>query len=170
MFSVLCVQHLGLRAIIIDLIGQYWSRDLNTGLSLVNTGHVTSILDSHWSIIDNGSTSPHPHLFCFRTVRFVFVSISLVIQGVPQKVSFSLGGLLEKACLLCVGHPALYTSCVNHFPIHNIVISSGETQAYTLGDIGGHRCVVTKLPMTGHSREASIASGSTTTRQVLHSQ
>jgi len=40
----------------------------------------------------------------------------------------------------------------------------GETQAYTLGDIGGHRCVVTKLPMTGHSREASIASGSTTTR------
>jgi len=40
----------------------------------------------------------------------------------------------------------------------------GETQAYTLGDIGGHRCVVTKLPVTGHTREASIASGSTTTR------
>ena len=40
----------------------------------------------------------------------------------------------------------------------------GETQAYTIGDIGGHRCVVTKLPMTGHSREASIASGSSTTR------
>ena len=36
--------------------------------------------------------------------------------------------------------------------------------AYTVGDIGGHRCVVTKLPMTGHSREASIASGSSTTR------
>ena len=41
---------------------------------------------------------------------------------------------------------------------------SGESQAYTIGDIGGHRCVVTKLPMTGHSREASIASGSSTTR------
>eukprot|EP00092_Neocalanus_flemingeri_P048321 GFUD01055068.1.p1 GENE.GFUD01055068.1~~GFUD01055068.1.p1 ORF type:complete len:592 (+),score=166.29 GFUD01055068.1:563-2338(+) len=40
----------------------------------------------------------------------------------------------------------------------------GETQAYTVGDIGSHRCVVTKLPMTGHSREASIASGSSTTR------
>ena len=44
------------------------------------------------------------------------------------------------------------------------IINQGETQAYTLGDIGGHRCVVTKLPMTGHTREASIASGSTTTR------
>eukprot|EP00090_Calanus_glacialis_P045143 TRINITY_DN8213_c0_g1_i2.p1 TRINITY_DN8213_c0_g1~~TRINITY_DN8213_c0_g1_i2.p1 ORF type:complete len:565 (+),score=205.78 TRINITY_DN8213_c0_g1_i2:81-1775(+) len=40
----------------------------------------------------------------------------------------------------------------------------GETVAYTVGDIGSHRCVVTKLPMTGHSREASIASGSSTTR------
>merc|ERR1712106_709524 len=42
--------------------------------------------------------------------------------------------------------------------------TNGETQAYTVGDIGSHRCVVTKLPMTGHSREASIASGSSTTR------
>ena len=42
--------------------------------------------------------------------------------------------------------------------------SSGETQAYTIGDIGSHRCVVTKLPLTGHSREAAIASGSSTTR------
>jgi len=40
----------------------------------------------------------------------------------------------------------------------------GETQAYTIGDIGSHRCVVTKLPLTGHSREAAIASGSSTTR------
>ena len=44
------------------------------------------------------------------------------------------------------------------------LLTPGETQAYTIGDIGGHRCVVTKLPMTGHSREASIASGSSTTR------
>jgi len=45
-----------------------------------------------------------------------------------------------------------------------VIIFAGETQAYTVGDIGSHRCVVTKLPMTGHSREASIASGSSTTR------
>ena len=30
------------------LIGQYWSHDLNTGLWLVNTGHVTWILDCDW--------------------------------------------------------------------------------------------------------------------------
>merc|ERR1719461_2319252 len=42
--------------------------------------------------------------------------------------------------------------------------TNGETQAYTIGDIGEHRCVVTKLPLTGHSREAAIASGSSTTR------
>ena len=30
------------------LIGQRWSRDLNTGLWLVNTDHVTSILASDW--------------------------------------------------------------------------------------------------------------------------
>jgi len=40
----------------------------------------------------------------------------------------------------------------------------GETQAYTLGDLGPHRVVVTKLPRTGSTEEASIASGSTTTR------
>ena len=32
------------------LIGQYWSRDLNTAIWLVNTGHVTWILSSGWSI------------------------------------------------------------------------------------------------------------------------
>jgi hypothetical protein len=42
--------------------------------------------------------------------------------------------------------------------------SPGETQAYTIGDLGSRRCVVTKLPLTGHSREAAIASGSSTTR------
>ena len=33
------------------LIGQYSSRDLNTGLSLVTTGHVTWTLASHWSTL-----------------------------------------------------------------------------------------------------------------------
>lgn len=40
----------------------------------------------------------------------------------------------------------------------------GETQAYTLGDLGPHRVVVTKLPRTGSTEEASISSGSATTR------
>ncbi len=35
---------------------------------------------------------------------------------------------------------------------------------YTLGDLGSHRVVTTKLPITGHGRDALIASGSTTTR------
>ena len=36
---------------------------------------------------------------------------------------------------------------------------------YTLGDIGKHRVVSTKLPMAGgHSRDALIATGGTTTR------
>jgi len=42
--------------------------------------------------------------------------------------------------------------------------TNGEAQAYTLGDLGPHRVVVTKLPRTGSSEEASIASGSSTTR------
>ena len=33
------------------MIGQYWSRDLNTGLWLVNTDHSTWILVSDWSIL-----------------------------------------------------------------------------------------------------------------------
>ena len=35
---------------------------------------------------------------------------------------------------------------------------------YTLGQIGNHRVVSTKLPMTGRSRDALIATGGTTTR------
>jgi hypothetical protein len=41
---------------------------------------------------------------------------------------------------------------------------SGEANVYTLGDVGQHRVVTTKLPMTGNSRDAVIATGSTTTR------
>ncbi|XP_057375241.1 uncharacterized protein LOC130696178 isoform X2 [Daphnia carinata] len=40
----------------------------------------------------------------------------------------------------------------------------GESNIYTLGNIGQHRVVCTKLPTVGHTREALIASGSTTTR------
>jgi len=41
---------------------------------------------------------------------------------------------------------------------------TGEANVYTLGDLGKHRVVTTKLPMTGNTRDALIATGSTTTR------
>jgi len=40
----------------------------------------------------------------------------------------------------------------------------GEANVYTLGDIGGHRIVSTKLPMAGSSGNSLIATGSSTTR------
>ncbi|XP_045115385.1 uncharacterized protein LOC123506982 isoform X2 [Portunus trituberculatus] len=42
--------------------------------------------------------------------------------------------------------------------------SYGESNIYTLGNIGAHRVVCTKLPTVGHDRSASIAAGNTTTR------
>lgn len=41
---------------------------------------------------------------------------------------------------------------------------SGESNVYTLGNIGAHRIVSTKLPSIGSTREASIAAGNTCTR------
>ncbi|XP_055370770.1 uncharacterized protein LOC129605192 isoform X2 [Condylostylus longicornis] len=40
----------------------------------------------------------------------------------------------------------------------------GESNVYTLGNIGAHRIVSTKLPSIGGSREAMTAAGNTTTR------
>lgn len=40
----------------------------------------------------------------------------------------------------------------------------GESNVYTLGTIGNHRVVTTKLPSVGRSREAMTAAGNTTTR------
>lgn len=40
----------------------------------------------------------------------------------------------------------------------------GESNVYTLGNIGEHRVVCTKLPSVGHTREAMTAAGNTTTR------
>ncbi|OTF77999.1 UDP Phosphorylase-like protein [Euroglyphus maynei] len=40
----------------------------------------------------------------------------------------------------------------------------GESNVYTLGTIGQHRVVATKLPAVGNSRSAMIAAGNTTTR------
>lgn len=41
---------------------------------------------------------------------------------------------------------------------------SGESNVYTLGNIGAHRIVSTKLPSVGSTREAMTATGNTTTR------
>ncbi|XP_012269161.2 uncharacterized protein LOC105693664 isoform X2 [Athalia rosae] len=40
----------------------------------------------------------------------------------------------------------------------------GESNVYTLGNMGAHRIVCTKLPTVGHTREAMTAAGNTTTR------
>lgn len=45
-----------------------------------------------------------------------------------------------------------------------VVLFIGESNVYTLGNIGGHRIVCTKLPTVGHTREAMTAAGNTTTR------
>ncbi|XP_055327513.1 uncharacterized protein LOC129580836 isoform X2 [Paramacrobiotus metropolitanus] len=42
--------------------------------------------------------------------------------------------------------------------------TQGEGTVYTLGNIGPHRIVSTKLPAVGHDRAAIIAAGNTTTR------
>ncbi|XP_069121899.1 uncharacterized protein [Argopecten irradians] len=42
--------------------------------------------------------------------------------------------------------------------------SEGESNVYTMGYIGEHRVVSTKLPAIGHARAAQISSGNTTTR------
>ena len=44
--------------------------------------------------------------------------------------------------------------------------TQGEGTVYTLGNIGRHRVVCTKLPAVGHDRAAMIAAGNTTTRFV----
>jgi nucleoside phosphorylase len=48
--------------------------------------------------------------------------------------------------------------------IKKIYIILGESNVYTLGNIGAHRIVCTKLPTVGHTREAMTAAGNTTTR------
>lgn len=50
------------------------------------------------------------------------------------------------------------------FNIENKQLFSGESNVYTLGNIGAHRIVCTKLPTVGHTREAMTAAGNTTTR------
>uniref|UniRef100_K1PVV9 Uncharacterized protein n=1 Tax=Magallana gigas TaxID=29159 RepID=K1PVV9_MAGGI len=42
--------------------------------------------------------------------------------------------------------------------------TEGECSVYTVGFIGEHKCVSTKLPEIGQSRAAQISSGNTTTR------
>nr|CAD7460216.1 unnamed protein product [Timema tahoe] len=55
-----------------------------------------------------------------------------------------------------------YTTVVENFEAYNFLV--GESNVYTLGNIGAHRIVCTKLPTVGHTREAMTAAGNTTTR------
>lgn len=50
------------------------------------------------------------------------------------------------------------------FSNRNFVFILGESNVYTLGNIGAHRIVSTKLPSVGSTREAMTATGNTTTR------
>lgn len=51
----------------------------------------------------------------------------------------------------------------------NFSLVAGESNVYTLGNIGPHRVVATKLPAVGNSRSAMIAAGNTTTRLLGNS-
>ena len=65
------------------LIGQYWSRDLNTGLWLVNTSHVTGKLASYWSPEyqwGHGLCPDIKDLFYFNFLKFVFLLTSPVCR------------------------------------------------------------------------------------------
>lgn len=44
------------------------------------------------------------------------------------------------------------------------LLPTGESNVYTLGNIGAHRIVSTKLPSVGSTRESMTATGNTTTR------
>ncbi|XP_034942637.1 uncharacterized protein [Chelonus insularis] len=48
--------------------------------------------------------------------------------------------------------------------VPRVICRFGESNVYTLGNIGDHRIVCTKLPTVGHTREAITAAGNTTTR------
>lgn len=50
------------------------------------------------------------------------------------------------------------------FNLSTIVNIQGESNVYTLGNIGAHRIVSTKLPSVGSTREAMTAAGNTMTR------
>jgi len=44
------------------------------------------------------------------------------------------------------------------------ILRAGESNVYTIGNVGPHRVVSTKLPQIGRQMAAQISSGNTTTR------
>lgn len=48
--------------------------------------------------------------------------------------------------------------------IRTLFPHTGESNVYTIGNIGPHRVISTKLPMVGRELQAKISSGSITTR------
>jgi len=77
--------------------------------------------------------------------------------------------------LLSKTHPTIAIITVNYFEklavdamIENKITfvrqKIGESNVYTLGTIGSHHVVSTKLPLIGRTRTAQISTGSTTTR------
>ncbi|XP_011881465.1 PREDICTED: uncharacterized protein LOC105569537 isoform X2 [Vollenhovia emeryi] len=61
-----------------------------------------------------------------------------------------------------VGTASSPTDTIDGIP--RVICRFGESNVYTLGNVGTHRIVCTKLPTVGHTREAMTAAGNTTTR------
>ena len=78
----------------------------------------------------------------------------------PQPLAF--------AVTLYASAPRLASLILNIKIFYNtniiFIICTGESNVYTLGTIGSHRVVATKLPSVGRTREAMTAAGNTTTR------
>lgn len=66
-------------------------------------------------------------------------------------------------CSLFLENLAVSRILENHHTVHMYNLN-GDSNVYTIGDIGPHRVVVTKLSMLGDSRQATTSSGSITTR------
>ena len=62
-----------------SLIGQYWSRDLITGLWLVNTCLITWILASDWSIL---VTRPE----CMKSLNLIFEILKEIVTSSRPRV------------------------------------------------------------------------------------
>ncbi len=60
----------------------------------------------------------------------------------------------------------LYMKCSSRLQINSLLVPVlvGESHVYTVGRIGNHMCVSTKLSRVGGSRGATIAAGNSVTR------
>ncbi|XP_076341868.1 uncharacterized protein LOC143242390 isoform X1 [Tachypleus tridentatus] len=85
-----------------------------------------------------------------------------MVRQMPKVVSFqqpTIAIITSKYC-----EKVAVDSMIENKEVYFRYKTEGESHVYTLGDIGSHRVVATKLPCVGHDRSAMIAAGNTTTR------